>query len=101
MASTLTLRISPDSEVGELLRDAKKTGAAIVVDTGETVYRLRFEPGAPDAASPLRRERTPEEIERSIAGIRASMGSWRGNIDGEAFKAYIRERRRGPASAEK
>lgn len=87
-----TLRVPPDSELGVVLREAKDTGASIVVDTGEAVYRLGFEPGASDEVSPLRRERTPEEIERSQEGIRRSIGSWR-DFDAEGFKAYIRERR--------
>ena len=93
MVATKTLRVSPDSELGVLLHDAKVTGASIVVDTGEAVYRLGIEPGASEKASSLRRERTPEEIEDSIEGIRQSAGSWRGHIDAEVFKAYIRERR--------
>lgn len=61
MVATTTLRVSPDSELGVLLHDAKETGAQIV-DTGEAVYRLAIEPGEPDEASPRRRERTQEEI---------------------------------------
>lgn len=42
---------------------------------------------------PLRRP-SPEQVARSIAGIRAAAGAWVGNVDAEEFKAYIRERRR-------
>lgn len=93
MVATKTLHIAPDSELGVLLHDAKKSGALIVVDTGDAVYRLGIEPEASDATSRLRRERTPEEIEESIEGIRKSIGSWR-DFDAEGFMAYIRERRR-------
>ncbi len=92
MAGTRTLRVSPDSELSVLLHDAKKSGATIVVDTGEAVYRLGIEPEGSDEVSSLRRERTPEEIEDSIEGIREAIGSWR-DFDAEGFKAYIRERR--------
>lgn len=88
-----TVRVPPDSELGVLLRNAKETGASIIVDTGEAVYRIGIEAGESDEASPRLRARTPEEIERSRAGTLASAGSWRGHIDAEAFKAYIRERR--------
>jgi hypothetical protein len=36
---------------------------------------------------------TAAEIARSRAGILAGAGSWK-NLDAEAFKAYVRERRR-------
>ena len=38
-------------------------------------------------------EPASNEIERSIAGIRAAAGTWR-DIDAEAFKSYVAERRR-------
>jgi hypothetical protein len=39
-----------------------------------------------------RRSPTIEEVARSKAGILASAGSWK-DVDAEALKAYIRERR--------
>lgn len=40
------------------------------------------------------RRPSPEQVARSIEGIRKSAGAWAGNVDAEAFKAYVRERRR-------
>lgn len=44
-------------------------------------------------ADEANRRPSAEQVARSIAGIRAAAGSWK-DIDTEAFKAYIRERRR-------
>jgi len=91
MVATRTLRISPDSELSLLLRDALESGEPAVVDTGEVVYRLGVESTA--RAGARARRPSPEEVERSRAGIREAAGSWR-DFDADAFKAYIRERRR-------
>ncbi len=48
---------------------------------------------AADAADPINRTPSPEQVARSIAGIEKAVGAWK-NIDAEALKAYIRERRR-------
>lgn len=88
-----TVHIAPDSELSALLSEAAETGARLVVDTGEATYRLRVELERISGETVARRLPTPEEIERSRAGIRESAGGWP-DIDAEAFKAYIRERRR-------
>lgn len=91
MGSTRTLRVPPDSELSVLLHDALASGEPVTVDTGEAVYRVEVE--AADPKSSTARRPTPEEAERSQIGIRDAAGSWR-DIDADAFKAYIRERRR-------
>ncbi len=85
MAAIRTLRVPPDSELSHLLHDAVASGELVTIDTGEAVYRVGVES--------TRRRPAAEEIERSRAGIREAAGSWR-DIDAEAFKNYIRERRR-------
>lgn len=91
MVATKTLRVSPNSELSLLLRDALTSGEPVIVDTGDAAYRLGVESARPAAS--IRRLPTPEQVERSQAGIREAAGSWR-DIDEDAFKAYIRERRR-------
>lgn len=56
------------------------------MDTGDAVYRL-------DIGSIPGRHPAEDAVTRSIAGIRAAAGSWQ-DIDVEAFKAYVAERRR-------
>ncbi len=91
MAAIRTLRVHPDSELSHLLHDAVESGELVTIETGDAVYRIGVESAGP--AGPTRRSPTGEEIERSRAGIREAAGSWR-DIDAEAFKDYIRARRR-------
>lgn len=93
MVATKTLRVSPDSELSILLRDALKTGESLVIETGDASYRLGVEADWVGSASPAKPLPTPEEVERSRAGILAAAGTWK-DFDAEAFKAYIYERRR-------
>jgi hypothetical protein len=89
-----TLRISPDSELGRALHEAATTGAAVQVDMGEDHYRIVVESPEQLGETGSARERpTPEQVALSIEGIEKAAGSW-ADIDAEAFKAYIRERRR-------
>jgi hypothetical protein len=97
MTDPKLLRVEPDSELSLVLKDAATTGEEIVVDTGEARYVVgvsvgsRSDVAGTDAARPKPR---PEQVARSIEGIEKAAGSWQGLIDAEAFKAYIRERRR-------
>ncbi len=91
MATIKTLRVSPDSELSLMLHEAFASGEPVTVDTGNAVYRVEVE-DARTNPSTVRRP-TPDEAERSRAGIRNSAGSWR-DVDADAFKTYIRERRR-------
>lgn len=91
MVATKMLRVSPDSELSLLLHEALKSGEPVVINTGEVVYRLGVESTEP--AAPTVQRPSPEEVERSRAGVRETAGSWR-DIDADAFKVYIRERRR-------
>lgn len=89
MVSSKTLRVSPDSELSVSLHDALASHESLV---GDARYRLDIASAQPVELSTPGRP-TPEKIERSRAGIREAAGSWR-DIDTDAFKAYIRERRR-------
>jgi len=123
-ASLKTIIVEPDSELGSLIKDAATTGDSVIVNTGEAVYVLDVSTDATDAEpDPNGRRPSPEQVARSIEGIRkaagswnnidaapgiwegydperaresilAASGSWQGIVDAEAFKAYIRERRR-------
>ena len=89
------LSVEPDSELGRLLTDAARTGTQLTVIVGNTPYDVNVNERAtstmqddPDSSTP-----DAERVAQSIAGIRAAAGGWKGLIDGEDFKAYIRERR--------
>ena len=80
------LTIPPDSEVARTLKAASEQTGVVVVDTGDALYQLAVgridRPAASDDA-----------VAFTIAGMQADASSWR-DIDAEAFKAYLRERRR-------
>src|SRR5437867_1245804 len=90
-----TIRVTPDSELASLIRDAIAAGVIVVVDTGEAAYPLY-----PASANRYHRLKSPAtnrpptagEVARSRAGILASAGSWK-DFDVDGFKRYIRERR--------
>ena len=83
------LTLPAESDVARTIKAASETTGRLVVDTGEAIYRLsvnRIDRPAP----------TDDAVAVTIAGMRAAAGSWR-DIDAEAFKAYITERRRSSA----
>lgn len=84
-----TVKLPADSELAQVLGEATRVGAPVVVDTGEVVYSLSIGVVSAKTATP-----TVEEAARSAEGIRKAAGRWKDLIDAEAFKAYIRERRR-------
>jgi hypothetical protein len=89
-----TVRIPADSELSLVLREAAGTSVPVLVDTGDAVYTIEVESARPSTASDaLLPGPTPEQVALSIEGMRRAAGSWK-DIDAEAFKAYIRERRR-------
>jgi hypothetical protein len=91
MVAMKTLHVPPDSELGVLLHDALEAGEPVMVDTGDAVYRLDI--ASTTSGADQRRRPSPEQMERSRAGVREAAGSWR-DIDADAFKTYIRERRK-------
>jgi hypothetical protein len=83
------VKLPVDSELARALRDATRAGVPVFVDTGEEVYSLSIGVVSARTAAP-----TAEEVARSTEGIRRAAGRWKDLMDAEAFKAYIRERRR-------
>jgi hypothetical protein len=84
-----TVKLPADSELALILKDATRAGAPVVVDTGDVVYSLAIGVVTARTATP-----TAEEVVRSEEGIRKAAGRWKDIVDADAFKAYIRERRR-------
>jgi len=87
------VHIEPDSELARLLEEAGERPVRLAL--GEKVFRVEREPwvGSPDAARP------PSiwdgyDPEAARASTLAAAGGWRGLVDGEELKAYIRERRK-------
>lgn len=91
MVASRILRVSPHSELSHLLHDALQSGEPVVINTGEAMYRLGVE--STESLALTARRPSPAEVERSRAGIREGAGSWP-DVDADAFKDYIRERRR-------
>ena len=79
------LTVPSDSDVARTIKAASEDTGALVVDTGEALYRLSIDR--------IDRPVSDDRVAVTIAGMRAAAGSWR-DIDTEAFKAYITERRR-------
>jgi hypothetical protein len=91
--------VAPDSEIARLVKQASDARVPLLVDTGDGLYRVQVWPTiAHEQPTPTHDGRpTPEQVEGSREGIRRSAGGWVGLVDGEAFKAYIRERRKTPS----
>jgi len=77
------IEVEPDGELARLLDEAD--GGEIQLVRDGVRYRLARERDDIWAGY---------DLEKSLAGIRKAAGSWKGLIDAEEFKAYIRERRR-------
>lgn len=87
------IMINPDSDLGRQLRDASD-GDEVRVDAGDGIYLLSVHRETRNADATEERERpSPEQVALSIEGIRKATGAW-ADIDGEALKAYIYERRK-------
>jgi hypothetical protein len=94
MATTRTVQIPADSELSRLLRDAVADNVTLLIATGDETYRLDVAHDSDDVGSSTPRRRpTPEEAAAARAAIYEAAGSWK-DIDVEAFKAYVAERRR-------
>jgi hypothetical protein len=77
------VKITAASDLEKLLSDA--AAQPIVLEKNGELYRLERMEHAGTTLS-------PEEVARSRAGILQAAGSWK-DIDIEAFKAYIADRR--------
>jgi hypothetical protein len=89
------VRVPSDSEIGKALRDAATSGMSVIVEAGDATYTVEVESAPPaQPAGHTHGKPTFEEVARSIEGIERATGAWVGLVDAEAFKGYIRERRR-------
>ena len=95
MASGLRhITVAPESELAHGIKAANESGEPLTVDIGEASYTVfvanRSSRTADEASLP-----SPAEVERSRHGIHEAAGSWKdAGVDAEAFKRYIKERRR-------
>lgn len=80
------IHVEPGSELDHLLDEFEDL--PVEVERGGVRYRL--DRIGPSTHTPP----TPEQVARSIAGIRKASGAWIGLVDPEAFTAYIYARRR-------
>jgi hypothetical protein len=80
----------------ELFRDVVRDRASIVIhdEHGDRVVMAPVGPRPVWDPEEIKRPRTSEEVARALEGINRAAGSWKGLIDAEEFKSYIRERRR-------
>jgi ribosome biogenesis protein Tsr3 len=77
------ITVTVGSSLAKLLTEA--AGRPILLEKNGEVFLLGRMASAEKTLS-------PEDVARSREGIRKAAGSWK-NIDTEAFKAYIKERR--------
>jgi hypothetical protein len=77
------ITVPEGSSLAKLLTDA--ADSPILLEKNGELYRLERMGNKDNTPS-------PEEVTRSRDGIRKAAGSWK-NIDTEAFKAYIKDRR--------
>ena len=82
------MQVEPGSELDRLLAEADDT--AIELERRGVRYRLN----RVDTPTAAKTPPSPEQVARSIAGIKAAAGGWKDLVDAEAFTAYIRQRRR-------
>lgn len=84
------IHVSADSELGVLIRRSMTSGEPIRIETAGRVYNVSIK----EDTGVTKQRPTPEQVARARASILAAAGSWKGNVDAEEFKKYIRERRR-------
>ena len=83
------IKLTPESDLAHLLKDATRSGELLVVDTGEALYSVSV-----DMLDNTPRIPEEEVGARSKEGILKAAGRWKDIVDAEAFKSYIYERRR-------
>jgi hypothetical protein len=84
------IHIPEDSELAGLLRESALSGRPINMEIGGEIYTFTFVEEVPS----INRPPDPERVKRSIAGTLAAAGSWKGLVDAEELKTYLRESRR-------
>lgn len=86
------IHIPEDSELAGTHQDNDPPGKPYQTKVGDEVYTLTIVDSPEDTRHPP----DPERVSRSIEDTIASAGSWKGLVDAEELKAYIREQRRVP-----
>jgi len=84
------------ANAADVFSDVLRDRATVVIEDehGGQVMMTPVRPRVVEDPEEIKRPPTPEEVERTLEGINRAAGSWKGLVDAEAFKAYIRERRR-------
>jgi hypothetical protein len=91
MSVVEAVSIDPASEFSKALARAAVDRSILLIKAGDVTYRVTVT-RVGDAPG----EADEERVERSRQAIRETAGAWKGNVDAEALKAYIRERRLMP-----
>jgi hypothetical protein len=85
-----TITIEPETTLAKALEQAAATGDVITVRAGDASYTMHVEQ---EGAQVDRRRPTPGEVKAVRDALAKAAGGWTG-VDGEAFKKYLRERRK-------
>ncbi len=80
------IHVEPGSELDQLLDEA----VDLPVEVEKDGVRYCLDRVSTSQHTPL----TPEQVERSIAGIRKASGAWNGLVDADEFTSYVYARRR-------
>lgn len=80
------IHVEPVGELGRLLDEA--VHLPVEVEKDGVRYRIHR------VSSPDRTPPTPEQIARSIDGIRRASGGWNGVVDADELTEYVYARRR-------
>jgi hypothetical protein len=91
--ATKVIEIEAESELARALRRASTSGESLEVRAGRNSYGLDVKARG---QATTRNTPSPEQVAISRAAIEAAAGSWKGIVDVEELKAYIRERRLTP-----
>jgi hypothetical protein len=83
-----TIKVAPGSELAMLIKDADKAGSALLIDTGEMVYRLSVDS----------KEKSEPKSKRLRSRLLSFAGVWR-DLDGdELLDRLDRARHESPPS---
>ena len=84
------------ANAADIVRDVLRGRTSVVIEDERGGQVLMAPVGVRVMTDPelIKRPPTPEEVQRTLDGINRAAGAWKGLVDAEEFKAYIRERRR-------
>lgn len=81
----VTIRLSEDSEIARLLRDASAGGEPLRLEIGDTTYTVRRDVDDFEARTGIWAGYDPERL---LEGVEAAAGSW-SDMDTDAIKEMI------------